>query len=177
MCLVLVCTHRILAHSKIFTHTGAQNVRYSLQEKENVTENFVISSLTGVIQIVNAPDYEKTQFYRFNVEASDNEGLTSMAVVVVHVEDRNDNAPVFLETSARVSIVESVSNSYILHTVEAVDADFANNRQDNPNSFVKYKIVGGNIGEVFSIDPYKGSSINSLFPKERKERNHFFSIS
>ena len=127
-----------------------------MRAKENTTENFEISFLSGIIQIINAPDYEKTQFYRFNVEASDNDGLESTASVVVYVVDVNDNAPMFLETSAHVSVSESISNSFILHTVQAVDNDYDDKRNNNPNNFVQYAIAGGNEGDVFNIDRYKG---------------------
>ena len=134
-----------------------------MQEKENVTENFEISFLSGIIQITKAPDYEKTQFFRFSVEASDNDGLESTANVIVYVEDVNDNAPMFLETSAHVTIPESISDSFILHTVEAVDNDFDDNRKNNPNNFIQYSITDGNDDNVFNIDRYKGiSPINTI---------------
>ena len=147
----------------LFRHTGSRKITYSLQDKENTTENFVISELSGIIQITKAPDYEKTQFFRFNVEASDNDGLESTASVVVYVEDVNDNAPMFLVTSAQVTVPESISNSFILHTVEAIDNDFDDNRKNNPNNFIQYSIIGGNDDDVFNIDRYKGQTDTNRF--------------
>ena len=134
--------------------SGARKITYSIQPRENVTEKFEISTITGIIQIREAPDFELTQFYRFNVEASDNDGMESVANIVVFVLDVNDNAPRFEVTSADITVSETVSNSFVIYTVNAVDGDAEN--KNNGNSYVTYAIVSGNIDNVFNINPHTG---------------------
>ena len=80
--------------------------------------------------------------------------MESVANIVVFVLDVNDNAPRFEVTSADITVSETVSNSFVIYTVNAVDGDAEN--KNNGNSYVTYAIVSGNIDNVFNINPHTG---------------------
>ncbi|XP_066915773.1 uncharacterized protein [Clytia hemisphaerica] len=153
---------------------GARRITYSIQPRDNITDKFEISTITGIIQIREAPDFELTQFYRFNVEASDNDGLESMASIVVFVEDVNDNAPRFEKTSAEITVSEAVSNSFVIYTVNAVDGDAEN--KNNGNSYVTYRIVSGNVDNVFNINPHTGAISKEMTLDREKVKSYDLNI-
>jgi len=69
--------------------------------------------------------------------------------VKVHVFGDNQNPPIF-QTTNPASVHETSPIDSPVVTVIATDADFGNNGE------VRYSITGGNIGNVFAIDPVTG---------------------
>jgi len=149
--------------------TGEKKVTYTILPDPVITDIFEISFLSGIIQINKPPDYEITTFYQFTVEASDNDGLEATASVVVYVLDANDNQPVFVDTTASISVPESISSSRIIHTVKATDRD----SEKNGYGYVTYQISAGNTNGVFNVNPHSGRKIICIYHYTYDSKNLF----
>lgn len=81
----------------------------------NVDDTFSISPSTGVIITRGRLDYEMIMYYNLTVKATNMASVTSLCHVLVHVLDKNDNAPMFLETYYEGTVSEAAPiNSLIL---------------------------------------------------------------
>jgi hypothetical protein len=81
-----------------------------------------VDSETGEVVVVQTLDYESGASYRFVVNVSDNgdDPNTNYTEVLVTIDDVNDNAPVFQNTSYSVTIPEAnTSFVYDILTVSA----------------------------------------------------------
>ncbi|XP_055954929.1 protocadherin Fat 4 [Patella vulgata] len=114
---------------------------------------FAINNVTGVISMINSVRNEPGQLgsYTLFLEAYDsvypNRKADTSAIVYV---TRDPNAPVFLDTSYVISIIESVDIDTELLNITATDAD---------GDVVRYRIInsqpaGGN--NYFYLDPDTG---------------------
>ena len=109
----------------------------------------MIESTTGWIKTSMALDREVAGSYRFLVEAQD-EGtpsLSALATIQITVLDRNDNDPVMAQRVYEVSVSESAPLGSEIVKVVANDPD--------ENSEIRYEIVSGNVGNVFSISMHQ----------------------
>uniref|UniRef100_A0A672R052 FAT atypical cadherin 3 n=1 Tax=Sinocyclocheilus grahami TaxID=75366 RepID=A0A672R052_SINGR len=85
---------------------------------------FIINPLTGVIS--TAQQFTTLKQELFNLEVMETvSGMT--AKVQITVEDANDNYPVFISTSYKVSINESIPIGTVILTISAVDDDKGDN--------------------------------------------------
>lgn len=100
-------------------------ITYSLSD-----DLFSINPQSGIIttafggSIINR---EVTPSYQFSVVARDGGGRIGTARVDVIVEDRNDNAPQFLQTDYNISIIESVPTGTPVLSLDVSDADVGEN--------------------------------------------------
>ncbi|XP_060784124.1 cadherin EGF LAG seven-pass G-type receptor 1 isoform X2 [Neoarius graeffei] len=96
----------------------------------NVKGQFYIHSPTGVIDVINSLDYEIIREYNLRIKAQDGGRpplINSTGMVVVHVVDVNDNAPMFVSTPFQASVLENVPIGYSVMHIQAIDADSGNN--------------------------------------------------
>lgn len=63
----------------------------------NIAEAFFINPSTGVISTQERLDYEDVKFYNLTIAATSMSGASAQCNVIVHVLDRNDNAPQFVQ--------------------------------------------------------------------------------
>lgn len=63
----------------------------------NLADAFFVNPSTGVISTQERLDYETIRFYNLTIGATSMAGATAYCNVIVHVLDRNDNAPRFLQ--------------------------------------------------------------------------------
>ncbi|KAG1695314.1 Cadherin-87A [Nymphon striatum] len=129
-------------------------------------DSFVIDQ-KGMIRVKMAEklDREATKSITLQVVASDqgNDTGTRRSVSVpiyITLEDENDNSPKFAEKQYQTSIVENIPTvppSPILQVM-------ANDPDEGKNAKLMYKIVQGNIDEIFYIHPTSGiiSPVKSL---------------
>ncbi|VDM14795.1 unnamed protein product [Wuchereria bancrofti] len=100
------------------------NVQYSLSSKTDpVKEPFRIDAQTGTICLDSILDYEQCTIYQLHVYAHNINGRFSRALVNIHVEDVNDNLPIFHPEQYNVSIRENVAINSLLVLISANDAD------------------------------------------------------
>jgi hypothetical protein len=107
-----------------------------------------VDSETGEVVVVQTLDYESGASYRFVVNVSDNgdDPNTNYTEVLVTIDDVNDNAPVFQNTSYSVTIPEAnTSFVYDILTVKATDRDSGEFGE------VSYSLLPGG-SPLFSLD-------------------------
>ena len=123
---------------------------FSLNSSD-VTDIFEINQTTGELRSVSGFrfDFELRQTFSLVVEVSD--GLfAAYTSVTIYVLDANDLPPVFDQQRYNVSISEAVPVGHSAVQVVATDGDTGTNAE------IEYSIPGGNIGNVFSINPLSG---------------------
>ncbi len=129
----------------------AQTVIFSITGGADASK-FTIDAGTGVLAFATAPDYEAPtdsggdNVYDVQVQADDQNGLTSTQDIAVSVQPVNDNTPVI--TSATTA--EVVENSTDVLTVTATDADL-------PTQTVTFSVSGGPDGAHFVMDAATGA--------------------
>lgn len=114
---------------------------------------FSIDPSSGVISVAETMDYEISQDYFLTVQANDGgtPSLSNIASVTINVTDSNDNPPLFAQNSYSAQVHEDAQSDDIVIRVMATDADSA------ANSVMTYSLVGGNIGDAFTIDAKEGT--------------------
>lgn len=124
----------------------------------NVNDVFLISPSTGVIVTQRGLDYETTRFYNLTISATNMASSTAINNVIIHVLDKNDNAPNFLDTFYQGIISEnSPINSLVLTNksdplvLKAIDLD------SEINSQLNYEIIEPFSRKYFHIDSSTGA--------------------
>ncbi|CDW56947.1 Laminin G 2 and Cadherin and EGF CA domain contai ning protein [Trichuris trichiura] len=109
---------------------------------------FDVDSQTGLITAMQSLDREKASFYRLFVTATDGgePRLSSEAVVLVSVEDKNDSPPRFAHLFSAAVREDAPVGSYVTQ-VTSMDADL--------NSNNTYQISMDQNG-LFAVDPLTG---------------------
>ena len=117
---------------------------------------FAIDSKTGWLSTTQLLDRETQSSYQFGVEASDNGAprRAEKATVIIQVQDRNDNDPVFQKKIYEATAVETDPPGTAVLTMLAIDKD--------ENSRVHYEITGGNIRNRFSISTQNAQGVLSI---------------
>ncbi|XP_054681598.1 protocadherin-23 isoform X1 [Grus americana] len=127
-------------------------VTYSLID--NTFGAFAIDSVTGSIVTTKALDRETKSQYTFRAVASDCSAhlpRSSTVRVVVHVDDVNDNDPVFLQNPIRAFVPAETAVNETVATVRAEDVDLG------PNGAVVFSLMVAET--VFQIDTKTGDII------------------
>ncbi|XP_068085238.1 fat-like cadherin-related tumor suppressor homolog [Anabrus simplex] len=124
----------------------------------NKDDMFFINPSTGVIITKRQLDYELNKVYNLTVEATNMAGAKAECYVIVHVLDRNDNAPRFMQALYSGSVSESAPiNSLVLTNnssplvIKAVDED------SELNALLNYDIVENLPRKYFHIDSSTGA--------------------
>ncbi|XP_054610682.1 protocadherin Fat 3 isoform X3 [Dunckerocampus dactyliophorus] len=113
---------------------------------------FYINPKTGLITTTARKlDREQQAEHFLEVTVIDGPVTTRQSTVwvMVHVEDENDNPPIFPEVTYRISLPERDRN----RRSEPVYRVFAHDRDLGANANVSYSILDGNPDETFGIDP------------------------
>lgn len=115
---------------------------------------FSIGAETGIISVSRRLDRETQNRVVLAVMAKNAGGIrgndTDEGQVIISIQDGND-PPEFLQNLYEASISEGAILGTRILTIRAVDKDV---RPQN-NQF-SYSIIGGNIGQVFKVDPQTG---------------------
>ena len=104
-----------------------QGLVYSLHSPVPTNLPFRVET-DGDIIVSGTIDYELNQTFTFTVQAVDNPAhsmprMTGTAQVLVTVQDRNDNPPVFQGTPYNVSVRETSANGHVVLAFSVTDAD------------------------------------------------------
>ena len=110
-------------------------------------------------------DRETTPFYNLTITVSDISGKKTTARLNITVLDMNDNAPIFSNSTYKATIVENQPPVTVV-SVMATDADQGSNKD------LTYRIMDGNIGDVFTIDSLTGK-IRCLKSLDREEHDSY----
>ena len=122
------------------------------------SDKFGVDPKTGIISVSPCPtpgtenclDYEQTRAYFLSFSATDNNGQGKKSVVNLRItlSDDNDNPPKFESSEYRANIDEGEANFQPSLILKANDLD--------DSSRLSYKIINGNIKDLFRIDEDTG---------------------
>ncbi|KAM9320567.1 protocadherin Fat 3 isoform 2-T2 [Gastrophryne carolinensis] len=103
----------------------------------NTDSCFTIDLESGQLSVLMPMDREMTDKYLLNITVYDlgKPQRSSWRLLTIHVNDANDNAPIFLQKSYSANVLESTSIGTELIQVEARDKDLG------PNGEVTYSIL------------------------------------
>ncbi|KAJ7326875.1 hypothetical protein JRQ81_016634 [Phrynocephalus forsythii] len=114
------------------------------------SDAFSIDSQNGSLFLVKPLiSQDRNSFIKLHIEASDNGNppLTTLASVVIQIQDVNNCAPQFTMAAYNLSIPEDASFGERLFTFSADDCDGT-----LQNSYVEYSIIGGNGSATFHVE-------------------------
>ncbi|KAG8186896.1 hypothetical protein JTE90_023783 [Oedothorax gibbosus] len=141
----------------------------------NINDSFTINPTSGVLRTNAMLDFEVMKIYNLTVQATNMVGANSSTSVLVHVIDRNDNAPIFHQLEYRGQVIESdkVRSMVLVDSVKPLVVS-AFDRDSEINSVLHYKIVEKSASAYFSIDPNTGAiKTASTFDHEKKSSFSF----
>ncbi|XP_018787095.1 PREDICTED: protein dachsous isoform X1 [Bactrocera latifrons] len=96
--------------------------------------------------------------------AAASSGQFDIATIIVTISDVNDHAPEFRPGACYALSVPENNEFSVIHTVVATDLD------EGANGEIFYSIVGGNIGNKFSIDMQTGELTARCLDREQHSR-------
>ncbi|XP_059608235.1 fat-like cadherin-related tumor suppressor homolog, partial [Phlebotomus argentipes] len=148
---------------------STSSVVYEIVEG-NANDTFFVNPSTGVVTTNSGVDYEQQRFYNLTIEATNMASVATRCSLIVHVLDRNDNAPHFerhlymgsiseaasIGSLVLVSLANGTANTTMVENSEplvirAVDAD------SGVNAFLHYDIVEALPRRFFHIDSTTGA--------------------
>ncbi|XP_054872459.1 protocadherin alpha-8-like isoform X32 [Amphiprion ocellaris] len=140
-------------------------IEYSLSKTlaRKVYEIFELDSLTGQITLKTALDFEDSEIYRLDVQASDKgqPPLTGRCRVIIKVKDVNDNPPEIEITSLSNTVSEDSKPGTVISLISVTDKD----------SGVNGKIISRITNEVpFELKPSYKENIYSVVTKDFLDR-------
>lgn len=124
----------------------------------NKGNSFSVDPTSGVLTTNRVLDYEWTRFYNVTVTATNLVGVNASTQVLVHVLDRNDNAPRFLQThyegcvseaAEPGSVVLTDGNTPLVVTAEDEDSEL--------NALLTFEIVEVWARNHFKVDSNTGA--------------------
>lgn len=130
----------------------------------NINDSFTINPTSGVLRTNAMLDFEAKKFYNLTVRATNMVGANSTTSVLVHVIDRNDNAPIFYQLEYKGQVVESdkIRSMVLVDGVKPLVVS-AFDKDSEINSVLHYKIVEKSASAYFSIDPNTGMFVSKIF--------------
>ena len=127
------------------TSPGGYVITYRLEDYQTT---FSIDPSTGYLRLIGILDYEQTQFYILNIQASLVGPLgpdMAVATVIVNVDNVNDNAPVITIPLSAIYVTEHAPVSTVVANFTCADAD------KGIYGATQFSIIDGNTGNAFSI--------------------------
>ena len=128
-------------------------------ESGNEKGDLYIDPKVGSLVVAKSLDRETTSYYTLTIKASDggNPAKSTVKQIRVTVEDVNDNAPVFVNSSGlTIRVHENMPENSRLAQF------FATDRDSGQNGIVSYSIFHGNINSAFAMDSQSGILRNSI---------------
>ena len=136
------------------------NLTYQLTASENTSLLFTIEQYTGIIRVADILDREATDVHVLNITAYDVSNFTDTTVVTIHIEDSNDNSPIFEQAQYIFSFEEDEPVDISVGRVIAHDADLEN---------ISY-FISENSSLLFTVNALTGELFtNATFDREASD--------
>lgn len=147
-----------------------RKVRYEFIDSAD--GHFLIAADSGIVTLAKPLDRETKAMYNVSIQAVDQgtPQLSSIATLVVNVQDINDNPPEFASKFyfARVPEIDAVGTE--------VARVLATSKDTGVNADVYYSIVGGNEHKKFQIDTQTGVITIAEQLDYERARDYFLTI-
>ncbi len=98
----------------------SNSVSYQLAADET---RFLIDPSTGVVKLIEQPDYETTTSYTFSVTATDSINQSSSHTVTLDVLNQDEVAPIIISAATANAVIENFGASQVVYVVQATDTD------------------------------------------------------
>ncbi|XP_053342438.1 protocadherin alpha-8-like [Clarias gariepinus] len=142
---------------------GEVTFSFGAGKKQNAFDNFVLDQVTGEIRVKGEIDFEKTNIYKLDIQASDGgqPPLTTDCRVIIKILDVNDNRPYIEVTSLSNIVPEDTRPGTVISLISFSDRD------TGANGEVKCAIL-----EIvpFELKPSIQENMYSLVIKEQLDR-------
>ncbi|XP_029917486.1 protocadherin alpha-8-like [Myripristis murdjan] len=140
-------------------------IEYSLSKtlKQKVYDTFMLDSVTGEIRVKGSVDFEDTEVYKLDVQASDKgqPPWTAECRVVIKINDVNDNKPDIEITSLSNIVPEDSKPGSVVSLISVTDSD----------SGINSKVICTILGDVpFELKPSIQENMFSLITNGRLDR-------
>ncbi|XP_057706857.1 protocadherin beta-15-like [Corythoichthys intestinalis] len=139
-------------------------IEYSLGKTLSKAHDiFDLDKLSGLIKIKGAVDFEESDIYKLDIQASDKgqPPLTGRCRVIVKIKDVNDNAPEIEVTSLSSEVSEASKPGTVISLISVTDKD----------SGMNGKIISQITNNVpFELKPSYKENIYSIVTKEYLDR-------
>ncbi|XP_031698133.1 protocadherin alpha-3-like, partial [Anarrhichthys ocellatus] len=132
-------------------------------QKKKVHDTFELDSVTGEIRVKGKVDFEDTEIYRLDLQASDKGHLpwTAESRVVIKIKDVNDNQPDIEVTSLSNLVLEDSKPGTVISLISVTDKD----------SGLNGKVICKILDNVpFDLTPSIEENMYSLVTKGRLDR-------
>uniref|UniRef100_A0A665UME0 Si:ch73-379j16.2 n=1 Tax=Echeneis naucrates TaxID=173247 RepID=A0A665UME0_ECHNA len=145
---------------RAFDRDEGDNAQYSLSKTlaRKVYEVFELDSLSGQIKLKGTLDFEESEIYKLEVQASDKgqPPLTGRCRVIIKIKDVNDNPPEIEVTSLSSKVSEESKPGTVISLLSVTDKD----------SGINAKVILHVIGDVpFELKPSYKENIYSVVTK------------
>uniref|UniRef100_H3CL99 Protocadherin 2 alpha c n=1 Tax=Tetraodon nigroviridis TaxID=99883 RepID=H3CL99_TETNG len=142
---------------------GEIEYSFGKTQKKKVQDTFELDSVTGEIRVKGNVDFEETEVFRLDIQASDKGHLpwTAESRVVIKIKDINDNRPEIEITSLSTSVPEDAKPGTVISLISIRDKD----------SGLNGKVICKISGDVpFDLTPSIEENMYSLVTKGRLDR-------
>ncbi|XP_037908128.1 fat-like cadherin-related tumor suppressor homolog isoform X10 [Hermetia illucens] len=148
---------------------GNITAKYRIISENEEDPQFSISK-EGELTLAKTLDREKKDVHYIGIlaETSDRPPLTALSEITLHVQDENDNTPIFESNPYNLVLAENVDKGTSIMKVTARDSD------SGSNGDVRYFLADdiGDIVNIFDIDVHNGW-ITTLVPLDREKRSDY----
>ena len=143
-------------------------IEYELLAGDRTT--FQVERHTGKILLRKKLDHEEVQSMSLNIRAVYTRvaSLSSVVPVTVHIQDVNDNHPVFLQKVYSATVDENVRAGLYVAQV------FAGDKDTGLNGRVAYRLIKSGEAVPFKVDKQTGIiKVADSEPIDREQRSHY----
>ncbi|XP_011501552.1 PREDICTED: fat-like cadherin-related tumor suppressor homolog [Ceratosolen solmsi marchali] len=126
----------------------------------NPGDVFFINPSTGVISTQEQLDYEMLKFYNLTITATSMAGASAHCSVIVHVLDKNDNAPRFIQAVYVGQVSEAANIGSLVFSSNSTNSPLVIKAEDADselNALLNYDIVEELPRKYFHIDSSTGA--------------------
>lgn len=140
-----------------------------LSERDSDDPQFIITA-DGELRLNKRLDRETKELYNIAIlaETDSSPPLTALSEINLHVQDENDNSPIFETTQYNLLLAENIEKGANILKVTARDADIG------LNADIRYALVSDSVevANTFDIDTHSGW-ISTLVPLDKERTNEY----
>jgi hypothetical protein len=136
-----------------------------------------LDAITGVITLARSLDFEAQTEFSFVLTATDSDGLSSTALLLLIVDDENDEAPRFAESPLRADVVDNAASGQFVAMFAVDDRDSVSSLGDGARLI--FSVMDGDDDELFNLDRHSGvvRTARQLLAAERQNMTLNVSVS
>ncbi|XP_058123843.1 fat-like cadherin-related tumor suppressor homolog [Anopheles ziemanni] len=149
--------------------SGNVTAHYRILSDELEEPQFTIND-AGQLRLAKTLDRETRDSHLIAIlaETDSSPPLTAVTEIVLHVQDENDNTPIFESNPYSFTLAENIEKGSSIMKLTARDADSGNNGD------IRYALSPdvGDIVNIFDVDAYTGW-ITTLVPLDKEKREDY----